>query len=157
MNYMEYFPIDFLNGEGVRASLFVAGCTHRCRGCFSLASHDFEAGHRYTKALEDAIICDLLDTKVVRQGLSLLGGDPLHPKNLEGVNALIDRVKECCPTKDIWLWSGYVYEGLSLGQLEVVNKLDVLIDGPFIEGLKDPSLQWRGSSNQRVLRLAKKG
>lgn len=152
---MQYFPMDFVNGPGLRCTLFVSGCTHKCKGCFSPASHDFKAGFAYTKALEDEIIRDLKNTKIPRKGLSILGGEPLHEKNIKSIYALIKRVRLECQKADIWLWSGYVYENLNKEQLKLVKNIDVLVDGPFIEGLKDANLKFKGSKNQRLIATAK--
>ncbi|MFS1426973.1 anaerobic ribonucleoside-triphosphate reductase-activating protein [Vibrio splendidus] len=151
MNYMTYHPVDLVNGEGTRCSLFVSGCEHRCKGCFSSKSHSFTAGFEFTKQLEDRIISDLNDTTIIRRGLSILGGEPLHPRNLEAVSKLVDRVRSECPGADIWLWTGYTLTTLTEQQRSIALKVDVLVDGKFEETLKDPSLKWRGSSNQQVI------
>lgn len=103
--------------------------------------------------MEDQIIADLNDTRIRRQGLSLSGGDPLHPENLSAILSLVKRVHAECDNKDIWLWTGYELAALSNEQREVVDLINVLIDGKFVQDLKDPSLIWRGSSNQIVHKL----
>lgn len=157
MNYGEYFPIDVLNGEGTRASLFLSGCEHNCRGCFNQAMLSPSYGKLFDKEAEDLIIRDLQDTDIPRRGLSLLGGDPLFPRNIEGVAQLVKRVKKECPTKDIWLWTGYSMDGtLSASALEIIRLCDVVIDGKFEQDKYDPSLKWRGSSNQRIIQIFQK-
>ena len=151
MNYAEIKNFDIANGPGVRVSLFVSGCTHHCKGCYNQSTWNVNAGFPFTQDLSDTIIADLNDTRVKRRGLSLSGGDPLLPANLPAVKALCERVRaECSPDKDIWLWTGYVYSELTPEQMEVVELIDVLIDGKFVLELKDPSLAFRGSSNQVI-------
>ena len=153
MNYHKYYPLDVVNGEGARCTLFVSGCEHKCVGCHNASTIKPESGHPYTQELEDQIIEDLGDTRIFRDGLSLSGGDPLFPGNLENVGRLVRRVKETYPEKDIWLWTGYVHEELSEKQKEVVRYVDVLIDGPYVQAERDLALPWRGSRNQRVIKL----
>ncbi len=150
MNYHQYHPVDVVNGPGTRCSLFVSGCIHQCRGCYNQATHNPSSGHLYTQALEDKIINDLNDDRIKKRGLSLSGGDPLHPANLAAVLKLIKRVKEECQGKDIWLWTGYLLSELTSEQQQVVALIDTLIDGKFEQDKADPSLQWRGSSNQVI-------
>ena len=150
MNYSKYYPIDVLNGEGTRCVLFVSGCIHHCKGCYNQSTLSPSAGELFTDALADQIIKDLNDTRIKRQGLTLSGGDPLHPANCEQVLKLIKRVKAECIDKDIWMWTGYVLNELNPKQQEIVNLIDVLVDGKFEQDLADPMLQWRGSSNQIV-------
>lgn len=150
MRYNQYYPIDVLNGPGTRCTLFVSGCEHQCRGCYNQSTWSLDSGVPFTQELSDRIIADLQDTRIKRRGLSLSGGDPLHPANLADVLALVKRVRTECPGKDIWCWTGYTLETLTPEQQEVVDQVDALIDGKFVEELKDPSLVWHGSSNQRV-------
>ncbi|BDH47378.1 hypothetical protein TUM12370_34220 [Salmonella enterica subsp. enterica serovar Choleraesuis] len=103
--------------------------------------------------MEDRIIADLNDTRIKRQGLSLSGGDPLHPQNVASILRLVQRVRRECPDKDIWVWTGYKIDELSAEQREVVDLINVLVDGKFVMDLKDPALIWRGSSNQVVHHL----
>jgi anaerobic ribonucleoside-triphosphate reductase activating protein len=153
MNYHKYYPIDVINGPGTRATLFVAGCEHQCRGCYNQSTWRIDSGHPFTKALEDHIIADLNNPDVFHRGLSLSGGDPLHPANHDAILKLVKRVREECPGKDIWSWTGYELEQLTPAQRDIVELLDVLIDGKFVEELADPSLVWRGSSNQNIYYL----
>ncbi|MFT6926420.1 MAG: anaerobic ribonucleoside-triphosphate reductase activating protein [Psychromonas sp.] len=153
MNYSKYYPLDVLNGEGTRSTLFVSGCIHQCKGCYNQATWSPDAGALFTDQLADQIIADLNDTRIKKQGLTLSGGDPLHPANTETVLKLIQRVKSECEGKDIWIWTGYLLEELSVEQRQIIALTDVLIDGKFEQVLADPSLQWRGSSNQVVYQL----
>lgn len=153
MNYHRYYPVDVVNGEGTRCVLFVAGCEHQCPGCYNKITWGVNSGSPFTQSLEDQIIKDLQDTEIKRQGLSLSGGDPLHPKNVPAILKLVKRVKSECDNKDIWLWTGYKLDELSADQQEVVSYIDVLIDGKFVQELADPRLLWRGSSNQIIYRF----
>ncbi|PMJ98392.1 anaerobic ribonucleoside-triphosphate reductase-activating protein [Vibrio sp. 10N.261.55.A7] len=150
MNYHQYHPIDVVNGPGTRCTLFVSGCVHQCRGCYNQSTQKLESGHLFTKELADKIIADLKDSRIKRRGLSLSGGDPMHPANVEEVLKLVKRVKQECPDKDIWLWTGYKIDELSSEQQELLPFLDTLIDGKFEQDNYDPSLKWRGSSNQII-------
>lgn len=156
MNYHRYYSVDVVNGPGTRCALFVAGCIHQCRGCYNKSTWPIDSGHLFTQELEDQIIADLQDTEIKRQGLSLSGGDPLHPLNIPSILQLVKRVKAECPNKDIWLWTGYKLAELNTEQQAVLSYLDVLIDGKFVDDLADPKLIWRGSSNQVVHYLNKK-
>lgn len=153
MNYHQYYPIDVINGPGTRCTLFVSGCVHQCKGCYNQSTLRLDSGHEFTQALEDQIIADLNDTRIKRKGLSLSGGDPLHPANVASVLKLVKRVRNECPGKDIWLWSGYTLAELSDDQRAVVDLLDVLVDGKFVQEKKDLNLEWRGSSNQVIHRF----
>ncbi|MFU2048596.1 anaerobic ribonucleoside-triphosphate reductase-activating protein [Avibacterium gallinarum] len=153
MNYLQYYPIDIVNGEGTRCTLFVSGCEHACKGCYNQKSWSFSVGVPFDKAMEDQIIRDLQDQRIKRQGLSLSGGDPLHPRNVPTLLALVKRVKTECPDKDIWLWTGYKLAELNNLQRQMLPYIDVLIDGKFIKEQADPSLIWRGSANQVIYRF----
>ncbi|MBG3080830.1 anaerobic ribonucleoside-triphosphate reductase-activating protein [Proteus mirabilis] len=153
MNYHQYYPVDVVNGEGTRCTLFVAGCIHQCRGCYNKSTWSLTSGKPFTQEMEDQIIADLQDNRIKRQGLSLSGGDPLHPQNLSAILKLVKRVKMECPEKDIWVWTGYLLADLTPEQQEVVNYINVLIDGKFVQELYDPALLWRGSSNQVIHKL----
>lgn len=150
MNYSQYYPIDVVNGLGTRATLFVSGCNHQCKGCYNQATWSPTSGHPFTDIIEDQIINDLNDSRVKRRGLSLSGGDPLHPENIAPILKLVKRVRNECEGKDIWLWTGYVISELNAQQQEIVDLIDVLVDGKFEQDLADPSLEWRGSSNQII-------
>ena len=153
MNYQQYYPVDVVNGVGTRCTLFVSGCEHFCKGCHNSTTWDANSGLPYTQEVEDQIIRDLGDSRIQRDGLSLTGGDPLFPGNHEDILRLVKRVKSEFPKKDIWLWTGYTLETLSPGQREVIDYIDVMIDGKYEEDKRDLSLAWRGSSNQRIIRL----
>ncbi len=158
MRYGEIKYPDIANGIGVRVSLFVSGCTHHCKGCFNEETWDFSYGAPYTQETEDKIISLLAPDYV--GGLSLLGGEPFEPENQEELVKLLRRVRATYPDKSIWCYSGYTFEQLR-GTLrsratctfteEMLSYIDVLVDGRFVEELKDISLKFRGSSNQRIL------
>jgi len=153
MNYSKYYPIDVLNGEGTRCTLFVSGCSHNCKGCYNQSTWSPSAGELFTEQLADQIIQDLNDTRIKKQGLTLSGGDPLHPANVSEVLRLVKRVKSECVDKDIWMWTGYLLSELNEQQQQIVDLIDVLIDGKFEQALADPGLAWRGSSNQVLYRF----
>ncbi|WP_409161340.1 anaerobic ribonucleoside-triphosphate reductase-activating protein [Pectobacterium sp. B2J-2] len=153
MNYHQYYPVDVVNGPGTRCTLFVAGCVHECVGCYNKSTWRLNSGQPFTQEQEDRIIADLQDTVIPRQGISLSGGDPLHPQNVPDILRLVERIRTECPGKDIWVWTGYVLAELTPEQQQVVDLINVLVDGKFVQDLKDPALIWRGSSNQVVHRL----
>ncbi len=155
MNYATIKTHDVANGTGVRVSLFVSGCTHKCKGCFNAEAWDFAYGSPYTPEIEDRII-NLLAPEYIR-GLSLLGGEPFEPQNQPSLFELLKRVRDVYPEKTVWCYTGYTFESdiLSgkLGALaaEMIKYIDVLVDGEFVEEKKDLSLRFRGSSNQRII------
>lgn len=148
MNYIGLNKYDTANGEGIRVSLFVSGCSLYCKGCFNKESWNFRAGKEFTKSVKLEIINEL--KKPYINGFSLLGGDPLEPKLHKDVLDLVKSIKMEIPNKDIWLWTGRLYEDEK--DNEILKYIDVLIDGPFIQELADKNLQYRGSSNQRILK-----
>lgn len=154
MNYASLNAFETMNGPGVRVSLFVSGCTLRCEGCFNKEAQNFKHGKPFT-AYEVSKILTLLDSDDMA-GLSILGGDPCEPKNVGEVLRLCAVVKNHFPKKDIWLWTGRTLEELKTqtdpAYARLFELVDVIIDGRFIEAAKNPDLQYRGSSNQRVLR-----
>lgn len=150
MNYHQYFPIDVVNGPGTRVTLFVSGCEHQCRGCYNQSTWNPCSGHLFDDVMVEQILTDLKDSRIPRRGLSLSGGDPLYPQNVSAILALIKRVKTECPSKDIWLWTGYRLDELDKAQRQVLDYIDVLVDGKFDQSLADPSLIFRGSSNQVI-------
>lgn len=150
MNYHQYYPVDVVNGPGTRCTLFVSGCLHQCRGCYNQSTWRVDSGQPFTQATEDQIIADLKDHRIKRQGLSLSGGDPLHPHHVRRILQLVKRVREECPDKDIWLWTGYVLNELSEIQQEVISYVHAVVDGKFEQALYDPTLIWRGSHNQVI-------
>ncbi|PVX33044.1 ribonucleoside-triphosphate reductase class III activase subunit [Pasteurella langaaensis DSM 22999] len=155
MHYLQYYPVDIVNGEGTRCTLFVSGCEHACRGCYNQKSWPFSAGLEFDEAMEQQILKDLKDTRIKRQGLTLSGGDPMHPRNLETLLPFVQRIKAECPDKDIWVWTGYKIEELTGIQRQMLSYVDVIIDGKFEQSKADPALVWRGSSNQNVYRVHK--
>lgn len=150
MNYHQYYPVDVVNGPGTRCTLFVSGCVHQCPGCYNKSTWRLNSGQPFTQELQDRIIADLQDTEIPRQGITLSGGDPLHPQNVPDILQLVKRIRAHCPGKDIWVWTGYVLAELTEEQQQVVSLINVLVDGKFVQDLKDPSLIWRGSSNQVI-------
>lgn len=154
MNYLAYYNVDVVNGPGTRCTLFVCGCEHFCEGCYNQGTWPFDAGYLFDPVMEDQIISDLNDTRIRRRGLTVSGGEPLHPRNFEAVYHLLHRVRtECDPSKDIWMWTGYVLADLTEDQKKIVDMVDVLIDGKFVKALADKKLKLRGSSNQEIHRF----
>lgn len=158
MNYATIKKYDIANGLGVRVSLFVSGCTHHCKNCFNAVAWDFNYGELFTKEVEDEII-DALKQPMIT-GLTLLGGEPMEPQNQKGLYEFLKRVKKEVPNKDIWCYTGYTLEtDLLEGKVhlditdDILSMIDVLVDGKFVEELKDITLKFRGSSNQRVIDL----
>lgn len=151
MNYAEIKFPDVSNGTGVRVSLFVAGCRMNCYNCFNKEAQDFNYGQLYTSETKKEIL-EKLDLTYIK-GLSILGGDPMEPENQKDIADLVAEAKKNHPEKDIWLWTGRIYPDLPITDYTstILENLDVLVDGPFVESLKDLSLEWRGSSNQRIL------
>ena len=153
MNYHQYYPVDIVNGPGTRCTLFVSGCVHECPGCYNKSTWRVNSGQPFTKAMEDQIINDLNDTRIKRQGISLSGGDPLHPSNRSGVRRLIAEIREKTPEKTIWLYTGDVWENVAGDPM--MRQIDVLVDGEFCIEEYDPNLMWKGSKNQRVIDVRK--
>lgn len=159
MNFCEIKPLDIANGWGVRVSLFVAGCVRRCPGCFNPETWDFLAGKPFDVAAEEYVLSLLAPNYV--NGLTLLGGEPFAPQNQRALLPFLQRVRMAYPQKDIWAFTGYVYdrdlipggEAWCEATEPMLDRIHVLVDGPFIAAQKDVSLQFRGSSNQRVLDL----
>ena len=154
MNYATIKNCDIANGPGVRVSLFVSGCTHRCKGCFNEVAWDFDYGQPFTEAVMDSIV-DMLRPGYIR-GLTLLGGEPFEPQNQSAVVELLRKIKKELPEKSIWAFSGYLFDrDILSGRLgdcsEYLRYLDVLVDGPFVEEKKNLSLRFRGSENQRLI------
>lgn len=152
MNYAKYYDVDVVNGQGIRCTLFVTGCDLNCKGCYNKSLQNPNSGYLFDDEMEQRIIDDLNDTRIKRKGLSILGGEPLHEANLEGLFKLVRRVRSDAPDKDIWLWTGHTIGELNKAQRELLRDVDVIIDGRYIEELADPSLLWRGSSNQKIYR-----
>lgn len=159
MNYATIKKLDIANGPGLRVSLFVCGCTHHCKGCFNPEAWDFKYGQPFTEETEEEIF-QALDKPYVR-GLSLLGGEPFEPVNQARLLPFIRRFKQRFPDKDLWAYSGYDFEkDILTGNLgpweiteEILSYVDVLVDGEFVLELKNPNCRFRGSSNQRLIRV----
>lgn len=149
MNYVNIKHCDIANGTGPRVSLFVSGCESRCEGCFNKDAWPFEAGEEVTDEVISEIVESLAPPYI--DGLSILGGEPLHPRNLDGVRSVIEAVRRRYRSKDVWMWTGYVLEALSDAQREVAGMADVVVDGPYVMDKRDIMLRFRGSSNQRVI------
>jgi len=148
MNFDRYYPCDVLNGEGLRVTLFVTGCRHACPGCYNASIWNRHLGQPFTPEVRETIL-DLCEN---HDGLSLSGGDPLHPANRDAIGDLCHRFKERYPDKDIWMWTGYLYEAVQ--HLQLLQDIDVLIDGPYQQDQPN-MLPWRGSDNQRLFRLSR--
>lgn len=155
MRYAQIDKCDFCNGNNIGVSLFTQGCPFHCLGCHNPGTWDFEGGIEYGKATQKKILRALQDEYITR--LSILGGEPLVDRNLKELSLLIDEVKELFPEKKIWVWTGFLFEQLVERAEEneylknILQKIDILIDGPFIIAEKDITLMWRGSANQRVI------
>lgn len=151
MKYAKIRKMDISNGEGVRVSLFVQGCSFHCKNCFNQETWDFNGGKEFTTAEIQKII-ELADKDYIA-GLSILGGEPLHNNNVDEVFHIVATFKEKFPNKDIWLWTGFKFEDAIKDSKRkfILRNIDVLIDGQFEEDKKDLTLKWRGSSNQRVI------
>ncbi len=152
MRYSKIRKMDISNGKGVRVSIFIQGCTFNCKNCFNPETHDFEGGTEFTDETIDKVL-DLCSKDHI-DGLSILGGEPMHPKNIEGTTKLAKAFKEKFPNKNLWAWTGYKFDEY-LKDKEISKYLDVLIDGQYVDELHDPTLEWRGSSNQRVIDVQK--
>ena len=152
MRYNKIRKMDISNGPGVRVSLFVQGCTFNCKNCFNPETHDFNDGKEFTKETIEHIL-SLCENENV-EGLSILGGEPMHPKNIDGVTELAREFKKCFPNKNLWAWTGFLFDQY-LKDKEIAKYLDVVVDGQYVDELHNFLLKWRGSSNQRVIDVKK--
>ncbi len=163
MNYATIKWTDIANGEGVRISLFVSGCTHRCKNCFNEIAWDFDYGTPFDEEIAKKILTELGESYIA--GLSLLGGEPLEPENQKALYPLVQEVKRRFPDKTIWCYTGFVLDEKS-GELvekskntsytkDLIATFDVLVDGPYVEEFKDIRLKFRGSANQRIIDVQK--
>ena len=152
MRYNKIRKMDISNGPGVRVSIFMQGCAFNCKQCFNPETHDFKGGKEFTDETIDRIV-ELCSNENVK-GLSVLGGEPLHPNNLEGTTRLVKTFKEKLPDKNVWVWSGFSFDK-DLKDKEVLNYIDVLVDGQYVDEERNPKLKWKGSSNQRVIDVPK--
>ena len=157
MNICAVKYLDIANGPGCRTSVFVSGCRNRCEGCFQPETWDFSAGEAFSEEYREKIIASLEPAYV--SGITMLGGDPMEEENQEGVCSLLTGVRERFPEKNVWIYTGYLFDrDLAPGGRKhteytdsILDVTDVLVDGPFVLGLKDISLKFRGSSNQRII------
>lgn len=156
MNYADIKKVDVANGPGVRVTIFVSGCNHHCKNCFNKETWDFNYGKEFTSDTIKEIIKALAPSHI--KGLTLLGGEPFEPVNQKGLLPLVKEVRKIYPDKDIWAFSGFLFDKDIVEKMykndytkELLSNIDVLVDGPFIEELKNPSLKFKGSSNQRTI------
>lgn len=147
MNYIRIDKDNLLNGDGVRVVLWTVGCNHLCENCHNPETHNPNNGVLFNEIAKQEIFNEL--EKDYTAGLTLSGGDPLFPASRDTITQLCKEVKEKFPNKNIWCWTGFTYEQIK--DLEIMNYIDVLVDGRFVQELKDTALKWRGSSNQRVI------
>ena len=149
MRYNKIRKMDVSNGPGIRVSIFLQGCEFHCKNCFNPETWSFKSGKEFNA---DAInkVLELSDKDTVT-GLSILGGEPMHPKNIEGTIELAKKFKEKFPKKTVWGWSGFLYDDVLKRNPEIFDYIDVMVDGQYVDELYDPTLRWKGSSNQRVI------
>ena len=152
MRYNVVRKMDISNGPGVRVSVFMQGCEFHCKNCFNPETWDFEGGKEFNNETIDDVL-NLCGQSYIK-GLSILGGEPLHPRNIEATTKLAKAFKDKYPNKNIWVWSGFKFDE-DLKDKEVLNYIDVLVDGRYSDELHDPTLKWKGSSNQRVIDVQK--
>ena len=148
MRYNKVRKMDISNGPGVRVSIFMQGCTFHCKNCFNPETHDFMGGEEFTEDTIDQVLKLCENANV--EGLSILGGEPMHPMNIEGTTELAKKFKEKFPNKNLWVWTGFLFDR-DLQNKEVLKYIDVLVDGQYVDELRDPRLKYNGSSNQRVI------
>ena len=152
MRYNKIRKMAISNGPGIRVSIFMQGCTFNCKNCFNKETHDFNGGIEFTDEVINKVIELAKPDYIV--GLSILGGEPLHPKNIEGTTKLAKKFKSIYPDKNVWVWSGFLFDK-NLNNFEILNYIDVLVDGVYKDELHDFRLKYRGSSNQRVIDVKK--
>ena len=152
MRYNLIRSMDIADGPGIRVSIFMQGCEFHCKNCFNPETWDFEGGKEFNNETIDDVL-NLCEQNYIK-GLSILGGEPLHPKNIEATTKLAKAFKNKYPNKNIWVWSGFKFDE-DLKDKEVLNYIDVLVDGRYSDELHDPTLKWKGSSNQRVIDVQK--
>ena len=152
MKYNIVRKMDISNGPGVRVSVFMQGCEFHCKNCFNPETWNFENGKDFTQGTIDEVL-DLCNQDYIK-GLSILGGEPMHPKNIDGTTKLAKAFKEKYPNKNLWVWSGFKFDE-DLKDKDVMKYVDVLVDGRYVDEMHNPSLKWRGSSNQRVIDVQK--
>lgn len=152
MRYNTIRKMDISNGPGVRVSIFMQGCHFHCKNCFNSSTWNFDGGKEFNDNTIDEVIKLCGESHI--KGLSILGGEPMHPKNIDATTKLAKAFKENYPNKSLWVWSGFKFDE-ELKDKEVVNYIDVLVDGQYVDELHDFTLKWRGSSNQRVIDVKK--
>lgn len=161
MHYSTIKDCDIANGIGVRITLFVSGCTNHCKNCFQPQTWDFDFGEPFTEETEGKLL-ELLKPDYIN-GLTLLGGEPMEPQNQRALVPFLKRVREAYPNKNVWCFTGFTYEVLKTDGShprcevtdEMLSLIDVLVDGRYVDELKDLTLQFRGSSNQRLIDMVK--
>ena len=153
MRYNKIRKMDISDGPGVRVSIFMQGCTFKCKNCFNPETHDFKGGTEFTDETIDKVLSLAKPDHI--KGLSVLGGEPMHPVNIDGTMRLVKAFKEKYPNKSVWVWSGFLYDDIMERNKEIFNYIDVLVDGQYDDSLHDPTLKWKGSSNQRVIDVQK--
>lgn len=161
MHYSTIKDCDIANGIGVRITLFVSGCTNHCKNCFQPQTWDFNFGEPFTEETEEKLL-EMLKPDYIN-GLTLLGGEPMEPQNQRALVPFLKRVREVYPNKNIWCFTGFTYEVLKTDGShprcevtdEMLSLIDVLVDGRYVDELKDLTLQFRGSSNQRLIDMVK--
>ena len=153
MRYNKIRKMDISDGPGVRVSIFMQGCTFKCKNCFNPETHDFKGGTEFTDETIDKVLSLAKPDHI--KGLSVLGGEPMHPVNIDGTMKLVKTFKEKYPDKSVWVWSGFLYDDIMERNEEIFNYIDVLVDGQYDDSLHDPTLKWKGSSNQRVIDVQK--
>ena len=151
MRYNKIRKMDISNGPGVRVSIFMQGCAFNCKNCFNPETHDFNGGLEFNDEVINKVI-DLANKDHIA-GLSILGGEPMHPKNIDATAKLAKIFKATYPNKTVWVWSGFLFEDLK--DKDALKYIDVLVDGQFKDELRNPMLHWKGSSNQRVIDVQK--
>ncbi len=152
MRYNKIRKMDISNGPGVRVSIFMQGCAFKCKNCFNPETHDFNGGKEFTDEKINRVL-ELCEKDYI-EGLSILGGEPLHPNNIEGTTKLAKAFKKKFPHKTLWIWSGFLFDKDLKGK-EVLNYVDVLVDGQYVDKLHNPTLRYCGSENQRVIDVQK--
>ena len=148
MRYNKIRKMDISNGAGIRVSIFMQGCTFNCKNCFNPETHDFNGGKEFNDETIEHVLKLCEDSNI--KGLSILGGEPMHPNNQAGTTKLAKAFKAKFPEKDLWMWSGFSFDRDLRGK-EALRYVDVLVDGRYVDALRNPTLKWKGSSNQRVI------
>lgn len=153
MNYGQIRKLDIANGSGIRTSIFVTGCTHKCFNCFNEEYQNPKAGKPWTDKETEEVLTYVSDPNV--SGLTLLGGEPFQ--NVDGLLPVVKKVRETVPEKDIWAYSGYTWDEILAcpSKRQLLEQCDILVDGKFVDALRDPSLRFRGSKNQRIIDVKK--